>query len=113
MHKDDIKEISMAKGSWGKVRAYATVTFTNGLTLEGVKLIEGNKGLFCGMPSVQRKNKESGEMEWKDCSKLTEDGDYKAFLDILTDHYNGDGSSSSASSGGSNEDDPFDDDDEF
>ena len=105
MTKNDIKEISMATGEWNKTRAFVTVKFTNGLTINGAKVIEGAKGLFVGMPSIQRKNKESGQMEWKDCCWLEEDEDRKAFQDAIIEAYNakvgsnGGGSSSEGAGG--------------
>jgi len=30
MHEGDIGSVRMAKGEWGKVRAYTTITLTNG-----------------------------------------------------------------------------------
>lgn len=87
MTKTDISSITMATGEWGKTRAFATVKFANGLTLNGVKVILGVKGLFVGMPSVQRKNKESGEMEWKDCCYFEDDEDRNAFQDAIINEY--------------------------
>lgn len=87
MTKNDITEISMATGEWNKTRAFATVKLTNGLTLTGVKVIQGAKGLFVGMPSIQRKDKESGEMVWKDCCFLEDEEDRKAFQNAIIDEY--------------------------
>ena len=75
MTKNDIAEISMATGEWNKTRAFVTVKFSNGLTVNGAKVIQGAKGLFVGMPSIQRKNKETQQMEWKDCCWLEDDED--------------------------------------
>lgn len=102
MTKNDIADLSMATGEWGKTRAFATVKFSNGLVVNGVKVIQGAKGLFVGMPSIQRKNKESGEMEWKDCCWIGEDDDRKAFQDLVIEAYNAKvgGSTSSGASGG-------------
>lgn len=87
MNKNDIESINMATGIWGKVRAYATVKLSCGLSISGVKVVQG-KSLFTGMPSIQRKNKESGEIEWKDCCYLENEEDWKAFNNIIIDVYN-------------------------
>ena len=39
----------------GKLKAYATVTFDECFVLHNVKLIEGEKGVFVGMPSRRTK----------------------------------------------------------
>lgn len=51
----EITKIRMTKGNWGKIRAFVTFTINNALTVEGAKIIEGNSGLFIGMPSVEKK----------------------------------------------------------
>jgi len=104
MTKNDIADISMATGNWNKTRAFATVKFRNGLTLNGVKVIQGTKGLFVGMPSIQRKNKESGAMEWKDCCWLEDDEDRKAFQSIVIEVYNAKVGGSESSEGASRDD---------
>lgn len=104
MTKNDIAEISMATGEWNKTRAFVTVKFSNGLTVNGAKVIQGAKGLFVGMPSIQRKNKETQQMEWKDCCWLEDDEDRKAFQDAIIEAYNtkvgGSGGSASEGAGG-------------
>ncbi len=88
MTNDDVREISMATGEWSKTRAYATVKFTNGLTVNGVKVIMGTKGLFVALPSIKRKNKETQADEWKDCCFIEDEEDRKAFQQIVLDAYN-------------------------
>lgn len=88
MHASDIETINMRTGSWGKIRAYATITFTNGMKVEGFKVIQGSKGLFVGSPSVQKKNKETGDMDWRDVVFFPEEEDRKAFSEAVLEHYN-------------------------
>jgi DNA-binding cell septation regulator SpoVG len=88
MTKTDIAEISMATGEWRKTRAFVTVKFTNGLAVNGAKVIQGPKGLFVGMPSIQRKDKESGEMVWKECCWLEDEEDRKVFQEAVIEVYN-------------------------
>jgi len=87
MKGKDVDEITMATGSWGKIRAFATVKFSNGLQVNGIKLIQSQKGLFLGMPSIARKNKETEETEWKDCVYL-EEQDKNVLLKLILDEYN-------------------------
>ena len=47
----------MTSGSWGKVQAFFDVNI-DGMILKGFKLIEGNDGMFVGMPSVKNKDGE-------------------------------------------------------
>ncbi len=87
MTRTDISDISMATGEWNKTRAYATVKLSSGLTISGVKVIQGSKGLFVGMPSIQRKDKESGDMVWKDCCYIEDEEDRKVFQTVIIDTY--------------------------
>lgn len=103
MTKNDIAEISMATGEWNKTRAFVTVKLGCGLTVNGVKVIQGGKGLFVGMPSIQRKNKESGAMEWKDCCFFEDDEDRKSFQDAIIEAYNAKTGGASGGGGGSTE----------
>jgi DNA-binding cell septation regulator SpoVG len=101
MTKNDISGINMATGEWRKTRAFVTVKFANGLSVDGVKVIQGPKGLFVGMPSIQRKNKETQEMEWRNCCWLEDKEDQQAFqqavLDVYNQKVNGDGGASTPS----------------
>jgi DNA-binding cell septation regulator SpoVG len=87
MTRNDIETITMARGDWNKTKAFATVTLKSGLIITGVKVIAGPKGLFVGMPSVLRKNKETGAQEWKDCCYLKGE-DRDNFQKIVLDEYN-------------------------
>lgn len=44
----------------GRIKAIASVVINNSICIKGIKLIEGGKGLFIGMPSRRLK---SGEIE--------------------------------------------------
>ena len=44
----------MTKGEWGKIRAFFDVEVVEGVTAKGFKLIEGEKGLFVGNPSIKK-----------------------------------------------------------
>ena len=41
----------IAKGDWGKVKAFFDVTTAEGFTIKGFKLVEGVNGMFVGCPS--------------------------------------------------------------
>jgi len=107
MQKSDIKEITMATGEWNKIKAFITVIFENGLVVNGIKVLQGTKGLFVGMPQIQRKQKDTDKMEYKDCCYFLED-DRKLFSEIIIAAYNdkiGGNESSSKKSGILKEDD--------
>ncbi len=87
MTRTDISEVGLAVGAWGKIRAFAKVTMQNGMTLDGVKVIEGSNGLFVGMPSVSKKNKDSGEMEWQDCVFIKDQEDRDIFQEVILGAY--------------------------
>jgi DNA-binding cell septation regulator SpoVG len=72
---------------WGKLKAYVTVTFTNGLIVK-CKVVNGIRGLFVGMPSVLGKNKETGEDEWSNLCYFNNEDDQKAFSDAILEDYN-------------------------
>tara|TARA_R100001594_G_C3986932_1_gene251468 strand:- start:567 stop:836 length:270 start_codon:yes stop_codon:yes gene_type:complete len=46
----------MTKGEWGKIRAFFDVEVVEGVTAKGFKLIEGEKGLFVGNPSIKKED---------------------------------------------------------
>ena len=47
----------MTSGSWGKIQAFFDINI-DGMIIKGFKLIEGNDGMFVGMPSVKNKDGE-------------------------------------------------------
>jgi len=119
MKNTDIQEITMATSDkWKNTKAFVSVTFTNGLILNGVKVIEwerdGKKNLFVGMPSVPKVDPDSParcsecnkpiKSAWKDCCFLKENEnceDKSTFQEIiLTAYYEKVGKP--ASGGGSN-----------
>lgn len=102
MQASDISEVHMTCGSWNKVRAYSTITFSNGMKINGFKIIEGPKGLFVGVPSIQRKDKETGQMKWENIIFLPEKEDYASFQKLILQEY--DKQNATPSSGGSYQD---------
>ena len=95
----DVSSVRMSRGEWNKVRAYATVTLTNGMSIRGIKLIQGSKGLFVGMPS--RKTKKDGEDAWEDSVYFEDKDDWGRFSTFLVDHYNSQDGGTPSSGGGS------------
>jgi len=47
----EIVEITFTGEKWGKIIDHAVVKTSVGITLNGVKIIEGGQGLFVAMPS--------------------------------------------------------------
>jgi DNA-binding cell septation regulator SpoVG len=87
MTRTDISDVSMVTGAWNKIRAFVTVTFSNGLSVNGIKIIDAGKGIFIGMPSVARKNKETGELEYKNCCYFPNEDDAKEFSRVIIQEY--------------------------
>ncbi|QDP67922.1 MAG: putative SpoVG [Prokaryotic dsDNA virus sp.] len=52
-----MKITRMKTGSWGKLKAFFDLE-VSGLTIKGLKLVEGINGLFVAMPSQQNKEGE-------------------------------------------------------
>lgn len=50
----EITEIRLTMRNEPKLRAFANVTFDNAFVIRGMKIINGNKGLFISMPSKKR-----------------------------------------------------------
>ena len=47
----------MTKGTWGKIVAFFDLD-CNGIIVKGFKLIQGENGMFVGVPSVKNKDGE-------------------------------------------------------
>lgn len=62
-------------GEWGKVRAFFDIRTEDGLIVKGFKLIEGNRGLFVGMPSQKDK-----EDKYQDTAYIPDQGVRDALL---------------------------------
>lgn len=57
-----INKLSKSKGS---ILAFAKITFNNDFVIDGIKIINGPKGTFIGMPSKEIKGEDS-KKEFKD-----------------------------------------------
>ena len=56
----------IAKGDWGKVKAFFDVTTVEGFTIKGFKLVEGINGIFVGCPSEKDQAGEYKDKVWMD-----------------------------------------------
>ena len=54
----------IAKGDWGKVKAFFDVTTAEGFTIKGFKLVEGVNGAFVGCPSEKDQSGEYKDKVW-------------------------------------------------
>ena len=54
----------IAKGDWGKVKAFFDVTTAEGFTIKGFKLVEGVNGVFVGCPSEKDQSGEYKDKVW-------------------------------------------------
>jgi len=90
MTKDDISQIRMSRGQWGKTRAYCTVTFTNGMTVDSIRVMEGRKGLFVSLPS-RRSRDADGNETWKDFITFEDREDFEALQSAILEAYRSEG----------------------
>lgn len=51
MRITDLRVKKMTGDNVGKLKAYFDITFDNELVIHGIKLIEGDNGMFVAMPS--------------------------------------------------------------
>jgi len=56
----------------GKALAMVKIR-TCGLEIHGVKVIQGSRGLFVGLPSYPEKDPETGQTQWSPCVVLSTD----------------------------------------
>ena len=54
----------MAKGDWGKIKAFFDLQTEDGFTIKGFKLVEGTNGLFVGFPSQKGNDDEYHDTIW-------------------------------------------------
>lgn len=88
MQPSDIESIEMrVSDKWGKTKAFVSITFATGLKISGWKILEGAKGLFVGSPSIQRKDKESGEMKWENICYIEDEDNRRSFQEIILAKY--------------------------
>tara|TARA_Y100000310_G_scaffold303052_1_gene341022 strand:- start:470 stop:757 length:288 start_codon:yes stop_codon:yes gene_type:complete len=69
-----MKIVRINKGSWGKVRAFFDLETSDGFTIKGFKMVQGENGIFIGFPS-QEKDGEYHDTVWanKDIKKEVEE----------------------------------------
>lgn len=65
----------------GQTKAQADVCFAETLVVKGIRLIEGQKGYFLGMPSVKRGD------SYDDTCKIIKGEVYKKLLDAISKRY--------------------------
>lgn len=72
-----------------KLKAVATLTIGDAFTVKGIKLYEGDKGLFVSMPNYKRNKPDAHGDEYKDiCYPIT--AEFRKELEKkITDKYNG------------------------
>lgn len=65
----DVKIFEPKKSS-GKIVAFAKVTVNDDLIIDGVKVINGAKGLFVGMPTIKSKEGTYSEIVYSSTKEL-------------------------------------------
>lgn len=56
----------MKKGDWGKIKAFFDLETSDGFTIKGFKLVDGNDGMFVGFPSQKNNDDEYYDTVWAD-----------------------------------------------
>lgn len=84
MNRGDVANVRIFKAKKpGAVKAMASVTFANGMTLKGFKVISGSKGLFVGLPNVYNQKEE----KWDTICFFTEKEDRDVLTEIVMESY--------------------------
>jgi stage V sporulation protein G len=90
----DITEVRIYKmENSGNLKAYATVTLDNSYAVHGLKVLEGEKGLWVSMPAT--KSKKTGE--FKDVFHPISQEARTGLVDAVITKYEEDGSEGEAS----------------
>lgn len=63
-------EVYPLKGKQGKIVAFGKITLNNDIVIDGVKIINGAKGLFVGMPSAKSKEGTYSDIVYISSTKL-------------------------------------------
>ena len=71
-----------------KIVAFATVVVDNAVCIDGIKIINGEKGMFIAMPSTQFSPKGSTEKKWKDIVFPINSEARKVLTDAILASYN-------------------------
>ena len=66
----------------GSLKAFLDVTINDAVTIKGIRILEGKKGLFVGMLKEQGKDN-----RWYDQITFTNTGVYDQFSEACLDHY--------------------------
>lgn len=74
------KILKMNVVNLGKTKAFFTVAI-DGFEIEGMKLVEGNKGLFVGFPSRSYKSPKDETTKWVDIVRVTSKATYSEILE--------------------------------
>ena len=56
----------MKRGDWGKIKAFFDLETSDGFTIKGFKLVDGNDGMFVGFPSQKNNDDEYYDTVWAD-----------------------------------------------
>lgn len=79
----DVRVKKIEEEKYGKLKAYVDVTFDACLVIHGLKLIEGEQGLFVAMPSRRMFNNEYKDIVHPISSDLR-----KHITDVIIEKYN-------------------------
>lgn len=86
MNKLYVHNVNKYENENSRIKAFADVTIGNAITLKGIKLIEGEKGVLVGMPSTKGKDKDDND-KYFDKFYAKSDEARTALLDTFLDAY--------------------------
>jgi stage V sporulation protein G len=100
----EITEVNVNIVSAGKILAFANIVFNNAFRVDGFKVIDGQKGLFIGMPSQKVKE------EYKDIAYPINKESRELITEAILNAYDkqkGESKSGSKKSSKGKDEDPF------
>jgi len=85
----EITEVRLTLRDEDRLKAFVSITFDNAFVVRGLKVIEGNNGLFVAMPSRRRKDGEFRDIahpinnETRQMIEKAVLGEYQRQLDLV------------------------------
>ncbi len=86
----EITEVRLTLRDEDRLKAFVSITFDNAFVVRGLKVIEGNTGLFVAMPSRRRKDGEFRDIAHpinNETRQMIEEavlGEYQRQLDLVS-----------------------------
>ncbi len=78
-----VKDMRILQSPTGSLRAFCDVLFHDSVVVKGVRVIEGNNGLFVALPS----EKSAKDEKWYPLVKIIDTPTYEEFQRVVLDYY--------------------------